>query len=378
LLVNVTDDGAGVDLDRLRSIIVQRRLAAPTLAAKFPDSELLEFLFQPGFSLKGQVTEISGRGFGLDVVQNMVKSVRGGIRLGNQPGQGLRVQLQLPLTLSVVRALLVQVAGEPYAIPLAQISRTLTVPRAGLQKLEGRHYFQLADQEVGVVTARQVLGSGLEVPEGDLPVVVLGERATRCGLVVDQFLGEHELVVQQLDPLLGKVKNISAAALMENGAPALIVDTEELMHSMEQLLAADRVGAARRDALAPGDQPKRILAVDDSATVREMERELLVSKGYQTDVAADGVEAWTAVRSGIYDLVITDLDMPRMGGVELTGRIKKDALLASVPVLIISYKDRQEDRLRGLEAGADGFLTKGTFKDQDLLDAVAKLIGKPG
>lgn len=378
LLVTVTDDGVGVDLERLRGALVKNELATPALAAKFTDSELLEFLFLPGFTLKEQVSEVSGRGFGLDVVQNMVKSVRGAIRISNQPGRGLRVQLQLPLTLSVVRALLVEVAGEPYAVPLGQVIRTLTLPRANLQTLQSRHYLQLGNQQIGMLTARQVLGSDLTPPEGDLPVVILGERATRCGLIVDRFLGERELVVQQLDPHLGKVKNISAAALMEDGSPVLIIDVDELARSIEELLAAGRLGTPRRDALAPAKRPKRVLAVDDSPTVREMERQLLASKGYQTDVAADGVEAWNAVRSGIYDLVITDLDMPRMDGMELTARIKKDAHLASVPVLIISYKDRPEDRIRGLQAGADYYLTKGTFQDQDLVEAVVNLIGKPG
>ncbi len=377
LFVTVADDGGGVDLERLRETIVEKELATPTLAAKFTDSELLEFLFLPGFTLRERVSEISGRGFGLDVVQNMVKSVRGTIRMSNQPGQGLRVQLQLPLTLSVVRALLVQVAGEPYAIPLGQIIRTLTLPRSSLQTLQSRHYLELGNQQVGMLTARQVLSSDLTTPEGDLPVVVLGERTTRCGLIVDRFLGERELVVQQLDPHLGKVKNISAAALTEDGSPVLIIDVEELVRSIEELLAAGRQGTARRDALTGARRPKRVLAVDDSPTVREMERQLLASKGYQTDVAADGVDAWNAVRSGIYDLVITDLDMPRMDGVELTARIKKDSHLASVPVLIISYKDRHEDRIRGLQAGADYYLTKGTFQDQDLVKAVVNLIGEP-
>ncbi len=378
LLVTVADDGSGVDLEQLRAAVVNNELATPALAAKFTDSELLEFLFLPGFTLKERVSEISGRGFGLDAVQNMVKSVRGGIRMSNQPGRGLRVQLQLPLTLSVVRALLVEVGGEPYAVPLGQIIRTLTLPRANLQTLQSRHFLQLGNQQVGMLTARQVLGSDLAAPEGDLPVVILGERTTRCGLIVDRFLGERELVVQQLDPLLGKVKNISAAALMEDGAPVLIIDVEEVVRSIEEMLAAGRLGTARRDALAPGRRPKRVLAVDDSPTVREMERQLLASKGYQTDVAADGVDAWNAVRSGIYDLVITDLDMPRMDGVELTARIKKDSHLAAVPVLMISYKDRQEDRIRGLQAGADYYLTKGTFQDHDLVQAVVNLIGEPG
>jgi two-component system sensor histidine kinase and response regulator WspE len=379
LLVTVADDGAGVDLDLLRQAILRKRLTTPALAEKLTEPELLEFLFLPGFSLKANVTEVSGRGFGLDVVQNMVKSVRGGIRISNQPGAGLRVQLQLPLTLSVLRALLLEVAGEPYAIPLAQIRRTLKLPRSSVQSLAGRHHFYFADQQIGLVTAHQVLGRGNATLEpGDLSVVVLGERTSRCGLIVERFLGERELVVQQLDPRLGKIKDIGSAALMEDGSPVLILDVEETVRSIETLLAASRFSEIGHDLWSLPGRAKRILAVDDSLTVREMERQLLSKLGYQTDVAADGIEAWAAVRSGIYDLVITDLDMPRMDGIELTSRIKKDPHLGTIPVLIVSHKDRPEDRLRGLNAGADYYLAKGGFQDEDLRQAVVSLIGNPG
>ena len=180
LLVTVADDGQGVPLERVRQTVVRNQLAARAAAEKLTESELLEFLFLPGFTLKETVSEISGRGVGLDVVQNMVKSLRGSIRLGNQSGHGLRVQLQLPLTLSVLRALLVEVAGEPYAIPLTQMSRTLKLSRAEIQSLGGRHHVQLGGQQVGLLTAHQVLECGEPDPAGDeLPVVVLGERNSR-------------------------------------------------------------------------------------------------------------------------------------------------------------------------------------------------------
>jgi two-component system sensor histidine kinase and response regulator WspE len=378
LLVTVSDDGDGVDFEQLRRTIVKKRFVTSQVAARLTEAELIEFLFLPGFSLKSTVTEISGRGFGLDIVQNMVRSVRGGIRVSNQPGQGVRVQLQLPLTLSVLRALLVQIGGEPYAIPLGQISRTLKLPRSSVQSLDNRRQVYIADQQIGVVTAHEILGCSEALPQGDeFSVVVLGERTTRCGLIVDRLLGERELVVQQLDPRLGKVKEISAAALMEDGTPVLILDVEETIRSIEKLLAEGRFGAVRCELSSRPGRAKRVLAVDDSLTVREMERQLLSNRGYQTDVAADGVEAWGAVRSGAYDLVITDLDMPRMDGIELTSRIKNDPHLASIPVLIISYKDRQEDRVRGLDAGADYYLAKGSFQDKDLLQAVQNLIGEP-
>jgi len=379
LLVTVTDDGAGVDLERVRETIVRKRLVSSTRARTLSEPELLEFLFLPGFTLKEHVTEISGRGFGLDVVQNMTKSVRGAIRLTNQTGKGLRVQLQLPLTLSVLRALLVEIAGEPYAIPLNQIARILKLPRPSIGILEGRLAFPLGEHQVGLLAAHQVLDCGQpKLPPSDLPVVVIGDRSTRYGIIVDRFLGERELVVHPLDPRLGKVQDISAAALMENGAPVLIIDVEELLRSIEKLSADGRLASLQFPGLNTGPKrPKRVLAVDDSLSVRELERKLLTSRGYFADVAVDGLDAWNAVRSGEYDLVITDVDMPRLNGIELASLIKKDSLLKSLPVLIISYKDHPEDRIRGLEAGADYYLTKGSFQDDTLMQAVVDLIGEP-
>jgi two-component system sensor histidine kinase and response regulator WspE len=380
LLVTISDDGSGVDIEKVRDAIVKKRLSSPAVAQKMTESELLEFLFLPGFTLKETVTEISGRGFGLDVVQNMIRGVRGNIRLINQPGRGLRVQLQLPLTLSVLRALLVEIAGEPYAVPLSQITRTLKLPRNAIDGLEDRPHFRFGDQQIGLVTAHQVLECGDPQPPGDeFPIVVLEDRNARYGLVVDCFLGERELVVQPIDPRLGKMRNISSAALMEDGAPVLILDVEDLVRSIEKLMEGTALKAASPARLGmQSSKPKRILAVDDSLTVRELERKMLAGRGYLADVAVDGMDAWNAVRSGVYDLVITDVDMPRMDGVELAKRIKQDPQLKSTPVLIVSYKEREQDRIRGLEAGADYYLTKGSFHDESLIQAVIDLIGESG
>jgi two-component system sensor histidine kinase and response regulator WspE len=343
------------------------------------EAELLEFLCLPGFTLKDRVTEISGRGVGLDVVQTMVKSVRGSIRVVTQAGRGTRFQMQLPLTLSVLRALLVEVAGEPYAFPLAQITHTVKLDRAQIETLEGRPHFAFGEQRIGLLTARQVFDyDPPTAAEPCLPVVVLGDRHSRYGLVVDRFLGERELVVRPLDPRLGKIQDINAAALMADGTPVLIVDVDDLVRSIDKLVASGALaGVQRADFQLPARRTKRILAVDDSLTVRELERKLLTSRGYLTDLAVDGMDAWNTVRTGIYDLVITDVDMPRMDGIELATLIKKDAQLKSLPVMIVSYKDREADRLRGLEAGADYYLTKGSFHDETLLQAVLDLIGEP-
>jgi two-component system sensor histidine kinase and response regulator WspE len=378
LVVSVADDGSGVDIDRLRRAVVEKGLVTEAVVGKLSESELLEFLFLPGFTLREEVTEISGRGVGLDIVQAMVKSVRGAIRLQTQPGRGLRVQLHLPLTLSVVRALLVQVAGEPYAVPLTQISRTLKLPRPHVETLEGRHYFLLGDQQVRLVSAHEVLECGEPVlADEELPVVVLGDRNARYGLIVDRFLGQRELVVHPLDFRLGKVEDISAAALMEDGSPVLIVDVDEMLRSIEKVSSSGRILTLRPGAIPNVKRQKRVLAVDDSLTVRELERKILSGRGYHTDVAVDGVDGWNAVRSGNYDLVLTDVDMPRMGGIELAALIKKDPKLKDVSVMIVSYKEREEDRVRGMEAGADYYLAKGNFHDETLVRAVEDLIGEP-
>ena len=378
LLVVISDDGAGIDVASVRRAIVDKNIIAAAQADKLSEAELIEFLFLPGFTLRQTVSEISGRGFGLDVVKNMIKSVRGSIRIQNQTGRGLRVQLQLPLTLSVLRALLVEIAGEPYAIPLNQISRALKLPRSHIQNLEGRQTFLLEGEPIVLVDANQVLGTELVEAHGEeLSVVVLGDRSARYGLVVERFLSERELVVQPLDPRLGKVQDISAAALMEDGSPVLIIDVEQILRSLETHLEAGGWADLHPTArLMSGQRPKRVLAVDDSLSVRELERQLLSSRGYQTDVASNGFEAWNALRLSHYDLVITDIDMPGLDGIALATRIKQDAQFRNIPVLVISYKDREEDRLRGLEAGADYYLTKASFHDETLLQAVADLIGE--
>ena len=184
--------------------------------------------------------------------------------------------------------------------------------------------------------------------------------------------------MQPLDPRIGKVKDISAAALMEDGSPVLIVDVDDMLHSIGKLVSEGWLSSVQRSALnLITKKHKKILAVDDSLTVREVERKLLTRHGYLTDVAVDGMDGWNAVRSGDYDLVITDVDMPRMDGIELTTLIKRDTRLKSLPVMIVSYKDREEDKLRGLNAGADYYLTKGNFDDATLIEAVKDLIGDP-
>jgi two-component system sensor histidine kinase and response regulator WspE len=378
LVISVADDGPGIDLEGMRRKVVAKGLAGAAMAEQLSEAELLEFLFLPGFSMKESVTEISGRGVGLDAVRNFVQQLRGSLRVFSEPGAGTRFQLTLPLTVSVLRALLVDIAGEPYAFPLAYLGRTLKVPRREIHSLEGRQHFIFGEHSIGLVTAHQVLERAEPAPLEEVPVIVLGERAQQqYGLVVDRFVGEQELVVQALDPRLGKIKDVSAAALTADGAPVLIVDVDDLLHSVEKLAATGQLSGVRDQREAGGARnARRVRVVDDSLTVRELERKLLRKHGYEVEIAVDGMDGWNAARTGGFDLVITDVDMPRMDGIELITLLKRDPTLKSTPTLIVSYKDRPEDRQRGLEAGADYYLTKGSFHDDSLVQAVADLIGR--
>ena len=278
-----------------------------------------------------------------------------------------------------MRALVVEVQGEAYAIPFVKVERVLKVAPGAIHTLENKQFFESGGEHLGLVSAAQVLELGELAPGADeLAVVVIGSGLRRYALVVDAIRGEQSLAVQALDPIFGKMRDISAAALLDDGAPVLILDVPDLLLSIDKLLGEGGLHQLARQGAEQKRKAKRILVVDDSLTVREMERKLLLGRGYQVDIAIDGIDGWNVVRSGDYDLVITDVDMPRMDGIELVGLIKKDLHLHTLPVMIVSYKDRPEDRARGMTAGADYYLTKGSFHDETLLDAVFDLIGGAG
>lgn len=377
LSITVTDDGRGIDLEQLRQTILNRQLTTPDLAAQLTEAELLEFLFLPGFSTGDQVTQISGRGVGLDIVQSMVQQVGGTVRPISRRGKGMSFHLQLPLTLSVVRTLLVQIAGEPYAFPLTRIDQIARLDRTTIQLSENYPYVSLNGHNIGLIAAHQVLElASSHFTQTHLATVILSNRGSRYGVIVDQFLGEQDLVIRPLDPRLGKVKNLSAAALLADGSPVLVIDVEDFVRSIEHLLAAGnltQIRQAEQPSLAKTQ--KRILVVDDSITVREMERKLLQNQGYAVEVAVNGIDGWNAIRTGQFDLIITDIDMPRMNGIELVTQLRQNPSFKALPVIVVSYKDREEDRLRGLEAGANYYLTKSSFQDDTFLHAVLDLIG---
>jgi two-component system sensor histidine kinase and response regulator WspE len=376
LRIRVSDDGRGIDLTRLRERIERRALASREMTESMSRQELLEFLFLPGFSTAQKVTEISGRGVGLDVVQSTAREIGGVARIETELGRGTTFELELPITLSVIRALLVDVAGETLAFPLARIERVAAPGADELRSVEGRGQFLLDGIPVGVLDASRVLAlADARAAKRREHVVVLGSGDDRYGFAVDGLVGEEDLVVRALDTRLGKVPHLSAAAVRENGDPVLIVDVEDVLSSVRQALGEGRLRGARPAIAHAERRTLRALVVDDSATVREVERQLLQRLGFEVETAVDGMDGWNALREGgAFDLVVSDIDMPRMNGIEFVRTLRGDARFTAVPVIVVSYKDRDEDRLAGLEAGATAYLTKGAFRDSTFADTVRELV----
>lgn len=363
LVITVRDDGHGIDLEQVRARVIRRNLAPTETVEGLTEGELLEFLFLPGFSTRDVASHLSGRGVGLNVVQSMVQEAGGAVTVASTPGAGTTFRLTLPVTRSVVRVIRVMADGEMFSVPMVRVDRVENMEWEGQ---EGKPVVRLNDRTYPVVSLAALLGfSDRGVPRGPVPLLFSGGFA----FAVERLVDQAELSVRRLDPRLGKIPGVSAASLDENGNPLLILDMDDLAQTAA---GGPTETAAARDV----SQAPHLLVVDDSHTVREMERRLLVRAGYVVSTAQNGQEAWNLLRLNEYDLLISDVDMPQMNGIELVTRLRANPRLGRMPVIILSYKDRAEDRQRGLDAGADFYLTKGSFDNGSFLQAVVDLVGE--
>ena len=363
LVITVRDDGNGVDPEQIRKRVINRNLATAETVAGLTETEVLEFLFLPGFSTRDVASHLSGRGVGLNVVQSMVQEAGGSVTVSSTLGAGTMFRLTLPITRSVIRAVRVLAEGELFSVPMVRIDHVMH------QEPEGdaeKPHVTWNGRAHPVVPLASLLGlSDRSLPRGPVPMLLSGGFA----FAVERLVDQAELSVRRLDPRLGKIPGVSAASLDENGYPLLILDVEDLIQTAAG--TPTTTSAVQHDeSIAP-----HILVVDDSHTVREMERRLLVKAGYTVSTAQNGQEAWNLLRLNEYDLLISDVDMPQMNGIELVTRVRANPRLGRMPVIILSYKDRAEDRQRGLDAGADFYLTKGSFDNGSFLQAVVDLVG---
>lgn len=375
IVLKVRDDGRGIDADKIVEIALSRQLVQADELAHLDQQGKLGLIFRPGFSTRDAVTELSGRGVGLDVVTANVRKLKGTVRLDTQPGRGTTFTLTLPLTLSTERGLKVRAGGENLLIPSIAVDCVREIARSEILNVAASQTLLLAGQSVPL----RDLAAALELPtrtdtQADAPlrVVVLSKAHSRVAFLVDEVVGEREIVIKRLPPPLHTAPNISGATLTGRGEIVMVLHADELVE--RALRHEGPVLLPQIETTPEKAHLARVLVCDDSITTRTLQKNLLESKGYRVTLATDGQMGWELLQHGDFDVVVTDIEMPRMTGIELTDRIRKSQDHAELPVIIVSSLAREEDRLRGMQVGADAYIVKGEFESQAMLDALSQLV----
>jgi two-component system chemotaxis sensor kinase CheA len=370
VVIAVSDDGGGVDLERVRAQAVRLGTDVDGLN----DDETLQLIFGAGFSTATFVTDLSGRGVGLDAVRSSVEAAGGRVEVRSTPGAGGEFRIIVPITLAVLRCLLVEAGGQRFALPLQRVALAQAEATTTIIHAEGRRMIDVDGEPVPVCELAEMLA----VPStrvGPGTFVVVNGTVGRAAFVVDALVGQRDVVVKGLSALVPRLEVFAGTSIEPDGAILMVLDPPGLIERSR------RGGARSAIATAVPTRPQRrsgnVLVVDDALTVRELQRTILERAGFAVTVAGDGVEALKHLAEGQYDLVMTDVEMPRMDGFALTEHIRAHPSLANVAVLILTSLVDDADRRRGMEAGADGYIVKSDFDERSLLAAVDRLIGAP-
>jgi two-component system chemotaxis sensor kinase CheA len=384
--IRIGDDGAGIDAGAVRDAAVRHGVLSADDAARLGEREALGLIFRADVSTSPLLTEISGRGVGLAVVKEKVEKLGGRVVLDTRLGQGTSLRLLLPLTLATFRGILLRCADQTFVLPTAAVERVGRLrPGADIITVENREAIRLDGRTVSLVRLQDVLGmsrgAAAAIAEGYVPFVVLGGGDGRVAFIVDGLLGEQDVLVKPLARPLVRVRNVAAATVLGDGKAVPVLNPTDLLKSAARLAAPAAIAAppvaAPATAVAPASPapaPKSVLVVEDSITARMLLKNILESAGYAVKTAVDGVDALTLVRTEPFDLVVSDVEMPRMNGFDLTARIRADKKLADLPVVLVTALASPEDRERGVEAGADAYLVKSSFDQTNLLDVVQRLL----
>lgn len=358
--ITIADDGAGIDRD---SVILHAERLGLTPA------DPLSLIFQSGLSTSPVVTEISGRGVGLSVVRENVEQLGGRVSVASERSRGTTITLSVPVTLTTLRGVFVDSGHGRFVIPTTGVECVTRVAAADLR--DGFETTAIDGRIVRFVHLTDVLG----LPRATngarfIHVFVLGSDSSRTAFGVREVLAEQEIVVKSLGPQLARVRNLAGATVLGTGDIIPVLSSGDLLESAASATAARQAPLVAAEAKTPAS----ILVVEDSITSRMLLKNILESAGYEVAVAVDGADAWAALRSRTFDLVVSDVEMPRMDGFELTARIRDDQLLAATPVILVTALDSREMRERGLDAGARAYIVKSQFNQSDLLEAVKRLL----
>lgn len=364
LCVELSDDGAGLDLEAISRRALEGGLRTAEQLARATVAELSSLIFVPGFSTRSEVSDLSGRGTGMDAVRTAVESLNGSVELESQPGGGTTFRLRLPLAVSTVSVMVCQEGGHLYALPLNTVDRATDVDTVDLLPVEGRANLDLDGAAVPLCSLALLLGRPHQPTSA--ACVVLREQNRRCGFVVGQLLGVMEVVVKPLteSPL------VLGASILPEGSICLLLHAGELLRRSHDPAYA----LPWRQTLPAGAREQRVLLAEDSATMRNFERKLLEAAGYLVTSCRDGHEAWERAQSEPFHAVVSDVEMPHLSGLELTRRLRALAHYREVPVVLVTSLSSDADRRAGLEAGATAYLSKASVESGALLRCLERLL----
>ena len=381
IVIQVKDDGAGIQRDRVKKQAVKNGLITAEEAGTMSDDAALRLIFAAGLSTSAIISDLSGRGVGMDVVRRNIEAMQGQVDVESTLGVGTGITLTLPLTLATTQQLLVQVDEQIFGIPLAAVERILRIEQKQIGSMQGRPAIVVDNQPIALVYLSDVLeqprSEGKVSEDGKLPVVVLQSAKTPTAFLVDGVVGQKETVVKSLGKQLGRVRNISGATVLGNGRVILTLNPTDLMKSTRpaESKPSAAVQTASEKTAKKSKHTANIMVVDDSLTTRTREKNILESAGCKVTLAADGQEALNLLHANSgYDVIVSDVIMPRMTGFELTKAIKGDAGLKKIPVVLVTSLGSREDKERGIQAGADAYVVKSNFDQASFLQTIQQLI----
>ncbi|EOC6269361.1 chemotaxis protein CheW [Campylobacter upsaliensis] len=362
IVIEITDDGKGLDAAGLKMKALEKNLITEKEAEQMTDKEAFALIFKPGFSTAAKVTNVSGRGVGMDVVKTNIEKLNGVIEIDSELGKGSTFKLKIPLTLAIIQSLLVGTQEEFYAIPLASVLETVRVPIDNIYTIEGKNVLRLREEVLSLVRLSDVFGVKQVLESGDQTyVVIIGVAESKLGIIVDTLVGQEEIVIKSMGDYLQNIQGIAGATIRGDGRVTLIIDVGAMM-DMAKEIKVDIKAQLESSVKKPKEQPSdyKVLIVDDSKMDRTLMQKALEPLGISLLEATNGVEALNIVKSGEHeiDAMLIDIEMPRMDGYTLAGEIRKYSKYRNLPLIAVTSRTSKTDRLRGVEVGMTEYITK--------------------
>jgi two-component system chemotaxis sensor kinase CheA len=374
ILIVVEDDGAGIDIEKIAKKALEKKIVSPTELNTMSDNDILNYIFHPGLSTKENITQLSGRGVGLDVVKTNIEGLKGSVQVETILGKGTTFYLRVPLTLASERGLTFRCGGQLFVIPTNSIERVMMLETDKIVEVEASQAILLNGHPVYLLLLSDILN--LEKIESINPsqvsIIVIKKAGLSVALVVDEIIGEREIVIKPLHPPLHSVTFVSGGTLAGNGQVIIVLNADDIVNVAFHIVNSSRI-TTKSDESQNIIKP-HILVVDDSITTRTLEKNILESKNYQVTTAVDGKEAWEILQKQKFSLLITDVSMPNMDGFALTELVRKSEKLSELPVIIVTSLGSDEEKVKGLKAGANHYIVKSEFESGALLTIVEQLI----